>query len=808
MRETGPGAGWRGLAAGVRLLRAAAAQGRPAPAPTDLLPLAARLGAQGLLNAQFLAAHSDWLVPAWMREQDDPAAPGFRPRAQSLLDINITARNWTAIGLPGRPAEAIVDPRGLITPHYGGPSLDCWMQAAGEPLLAAATQPVSAIRQRMQGRLPVVATGFEVRTLRLATEAWVCTLGAGREAEAWVAVEAVVFNLSDDLARGRFYFALRPFNPEGVAPITRLAYIDQAFVADGRLAAVFLPAPRAWDCDPGLVADLAHRLPALAGRRAAANPAGLCHGVAAYDYHIAPWEEAEFLAFLPLGRVVSGQWPVVSGERSAVSRQASGQRSVVSGQRVADRGVDAQVGGAAPEPVSYALLKGRMTRAWQAKLDAGLTLRLPDARLEESWTVNVGHLLVLHDGDSITPGPGLYHQFWMRDAAYMLDALATCGYGREAWQVLVRYPARQAADGRFAGPRGEGDAPGAALWTIDRVARLAPDRSLLARLWPHMRRGAGWIARARAGPRPREAAGLLPASRGANHFGPAGYYFWDDLWALAGLEATTAVAARLGLPAEADAWQTEAADLRAALDHSLARALLPDGAIPAAPGRRADSAMIGGLVAWAPLALYPPGDPRLAATLAALQATSSYQGIFFERTVHHGWGTYLNMRIARCLLRRRSPDAFALVTWLLNHATGTFTWPEAINPRTGGGSMGDGHHGWAAAEWLLLLRELLLFEEGDRLVLLAGLPAAWLERAGAVEAPAAPTVWGPLTLRASWSSDGTLMLTVTGAPGPPGGYEVCLPRPVRAATLDGAPLSAGPYLRLPPGDHTLAVRLG
>jgi hypothetical protein len=166
------------------------------------------------------------------------------------------------------------------------------------------------------------------------------------------------------------------------------------------------------------------------------------------------------------------------------------------------------------------------------------------------------------------------------------------------------------------------------------------------------------------------------------------------------------------------------------------------------------------------------------------------------------------MRIARCLLRRRSPDAFALVTWLLNHATGTFTWPEAINPRTGGGSMGDGHHGWAAAEWLLLLRELLLFEEGDRLVLLAGLPAAWLERAGAVEAPAAPTVWGPLTLRASWSSDGTLMLTVTGAPGPPGGYEVCLPRPVRAATLDGAPLSAGPYLRLPPGDHTLAVRLG
>jgi hypothetical protein len=323
-----------------------------------------------------------------------------------------------------------------------------------------------------------------------------------------------------------------------------------------------------------------------------------------------------------------------------------------------------------------------------------------------------------------------------------------------------------------------------------------------------MQRGAGWIARVRQGPRPPAVAGLLPPSRGANHFGPADYYFWDDFWALAGLEATAAVAVRLGLAVEARAWQIEAADLRAALDRSLACALLPDGTIPATPGSEADSAMIGGLAAWAPLALYPPDDPRLAATLVALQATSSYQGVFFERTVHHGWGTYLNMRIARCLLRRRSPDACALVTWLLNHATGTFTWPEAIDPRTGGGSMGDGHHGWAAAEWLLLLRELLLFEQGDRLVLLAGLPAAWLAQAGAVEAPAAPTAWGPLTLGASWPGDGTLTLDVTGAPGPPGGYEVCLPRPVLAATLDRVSLPPMPPLRLPAGDHTLVVRLG
>src|SRR3954451_17810369 len=152
---------WSGMVAGWRLWRAAQALGCPAPAPRDLLPLAARLAAQGYLNEQFCATHPDWLMPSWMRAQDDPAALGFRPRAHSLLNINLTERNWTAIGLPGYIHEALVDPRGLITPVPGGPSLDCWMQADGGPLLAAATQPASAIRQRMQGRLPVVATAFE-----------------------------------------------------------------------------------------------------------------------------------------------------------------------------------------------------------------------------------------------------------------------------------------------------------------------------------------------------------------------------------------------------------------------------------------------------------------------------------------------------------------------------------------------------------------------------------------------------------------------------------------------------------------------
>ncbi|MDQ2805880.1 MAG: hypothetical protein M3Z04_02985, partial [Chloroflexota bacterium] len=211
---------------------------------------------------------------------------------------------WTIIGSAGsRSDQALVDRWGRITPLPAGPSLDFALQPDGGPLLTAATQPPAAVRQRMQGRLPVVATAWEWRTLRLATEAYVCTLDDAPDAPTYVAVQAVVFNLSDDAARGHFAVTVTPYTPTGPAPIRRLAYRDGAFVVNGQIFAVCLPRPPAWDCSVG--ADAAtfggHNplLPATL-RSSAYNRAGGCHGWAVYAYHIAPWEEVEFLAFLPL----------------------------------------------------------------------------------------------------------------------------------------------------------------------------------------------------------------------------------------------------------------------------------------------------------------------------------------------------------------------------------------------------------------------------------------------------------------------------------------------------------------------------
>ena len=41
--------------------------------------------------------------------------------------------------------------------------------------------------------------------------------------------------------------------------------------------------------------------------------------------------------------------------------------------------------------------------------------------------------------------------------------------------------------------------------------------------------------------------------------------------------------------------------------------------------------------------------------------------------------------------------------------------------------MGDGQHGWAAAEWVMMMRNLFVREEGDKIILGSGVFPEWLE---------------------------------------------------------------------------------
>ena len=58
--------------------------------------------------------------------------------------------------------------------------------------------------------------------------------------------------------------------------------------------------------------------------------------------------------------------------------------------------------------------------------------------------------------------------------------------------------------------------------------------------------------------------------------------------------------------------------------------------------------------------------------------------------------------------------------------------------------MGDGQHVWAAAEWVMMIRNCFVREEKDRLIVCSGIPRIWLEKNKTISFGPAPTSFGDI----------------------------------------------------------------
>jgi hypothetical protein len=340
----------------------------------------------------------------------------------------------------------------------------------------------------------------------------------------------------------------------------------------------------------------------------------------------------------------------------------------------------------------------------------------------------------------------------------MLAALDRYGFHDESAEVLRSYGTRQHLDGYFFSQRQEWDANGAALWALAEHWRLTGDHELVDS--QVIARGVRWIERKRHSKRRRDPAleGLMPASISAEHLGPFDYYYWDDFWSLRGLLDGAALLRAGGRAVAADRADAWASALRTSIDRSLelVAARIGTAAMPAGPRRRMDPGAIGSLVACSPLGLFAADDPRVAATAEVIRERFSVGDAFYQGISHTGFGTYLTLQLAFVELEAGDRRALDRLRWMLEAATSTFTWPEAIHPSLGTGCMGDGHHGWAAADFLSFVRSLLVREVEGGLALCTMLPDAWLGQN--LEVERAPTHHGLLSYAVRWHGDRPALL--------------------------------------------------
>lgn len=706
------------------------------PFTAELIPIGARLVMRGWMNNQFFPTNRDWILPYWAERQFDPRDAAFIPRGFNLYTINYTHRDWTMVGNLNRAREAIVDPRGLVTPWFDGWSLDVWLEAEGKLF---APSRLTQVEQSLHENLPLVVTPFRADDLRVQLE----TFAIENESE-WVIENITVENPSHQAQRATLYLAIRPFNPEGVSLVKEIEWTTQrhedtetnAFLINNAIG-VLVSKPDGIACSNFDAGDVALALPKLNGVTRINCKAGLATAVAAYHLELDAGESKTLTAQMTMTRV----------EREEANESPLSTLHALS---------------SASDARTQTIL------TWRDKLAQGMCVHLPDKQLQNAFDANKAYLLLLHDGDSITPGPFTYHQFWFRDAAYLLNALDKLGYHDQAGRVVERFAKRLQKDGYLRATEGEWDSNGAAIWAMIEHARLTGDWNLVSGNYWSLLRMASWInsKRQKAKVKSQKSGrpphfGLLPPGPSAEHLGPSGYFYWDDFWGLAGLREAMFAAEKLAQTDDAKKLRANFDAFRADVDASLATvaARLGRAAMPASPYRRLDAAMIGGLAALYPLRLFDANDPRIVDTLAALKEIAWMEDAYFNHVGHSAFGTYLSLHIAQCLLFQRNADAWKTINWVLRHASPTFTWAEGIHPITRRGNMGDGHHGWAVADFLLAVRNALLFEEGDHLVITPALPEDWTTEMNVIKVENAPTYFGQVSFTIAFGErTGTLVI--------------------------------------------------
>lgn len=430
-----------------------------------------------------------WVLPWGLARQADPASPGFVARQRGEGVGNRTGRRWTPVGPAGGPA-ASVDPAGLVTPRLDAWSVDWWVGADDRWRLPS-REP--AVRQGLVGSTPVVETAMRVP--------------GGDAVHRCYGVPGSIVVEVENRSPSPFALALvvRPCDPLGAVPVTKVAIDGERVLVDGDVALVLAARPGRLAVSTGAEGDVAG---AVLGGRAVVPPTGggervsasCAEGLASAAVIVPVAHRATVRAVIPLG----------------------------TGRAVAPDGM----------PSVDAVARG-----WRAQGRSGMRAELPDPLLQRAFDAARCALLLADPDD---PGPA-------REAAIVVTALSRLGRHAEAGELVRALWSRQRTDGSFdedapvdrapvdrapvgratAGGAPGGGAPGGPhLWALGEHLRLRADAGLASALDRSLVAAEGWL-------REQDGRGRLSEQ--------------DRRWAAAGRRVAGEAAGRSGLAVAASA---------------------------------------------------------------------------------------------------------------------------------------------------------------------------------------------------------------------------------------------------------------
>jgi hypothetical protein len=401
---------------------------------------------------------------------------------------------------------------------------------------------------------------------------------------------------------------------------------------------------------------------------------------------------------------------------------------------------------------------------WRKLLGRGMQIELPETKVTDTFRASLVYdLLALNvvDGQSVqTVNQFQYHRFYLRDSADFVRMYDATGYSDIAGQVLSLFPSRQEADGNFLSQPGQYDGWGEALWAFGEHYRRTHDLHFAESVYPLVVRAVDWLVQSRAA----DPLHIMPMSDVKDNEYVAAHLTGYNFLALDGLKSAIELALATGHTDEAQRFQKEYDDYQTCFFKLFNKATRSNGGYipPSLDGGAWKGTDWGNLLAVTPEPVLDAHDPRVTETLRQVQAhyqegLATYTEPDDGQFLHH----YLTIKNTLTELVRGDQEQVIREFYAeLLHTSSTHAGFE-YSIRSWGSRDFEGNlapHGWFAADYRNLLRNMMVREEGDTLHLLSAVSPEWIAKGKTIRVEHAPSYFGLIGFALDMPDDGSAVL--------------------------------------------------
>ncbi len=400
--------------------------------------------------------------------------------------------------------------------------------------------------------------------------------------------------------------------------------------------------------------------------------------------------------------------------------------------------------------LDYETWRERTESFWEVLLERGAQLSVPESKVQETYLASLVYQFITRDHNEVHPGEGFYDTYYIRDAAYQAISLAYAGFLDECAEGLEPIKRYQQESGQLMSQKGQFDANGYGVWAPVEYYRLTQDRDWLEAWYPILEKAVDFTRTMRRTETDPSSPyyGVLPRALAD------GEYLWDgschilgyDWWNLRAVQSLAYAAEVLGKTGKASELQKEFEDYRGCILKALDKTGLEF--IP--PSYEKKGTHWGNLEVIFPTQLIDKNDTRVGATLHEVRDNFGggfVEGIIQWRPSIFAIHPYMSQFVTNSfIIRGEYEEAVDGFYSFLLHTTATHGFPEGIYYKKREAWSDTLPHTWAAALYVITLRNMLIREEGETLHLLSAVPGSWLEPGQRIRFHRVPTHFGEMGL--------------------------------------------------------------